>query len=547
MGDDVTYFAKTDFRNKDKKFGMKASDRRRHMYVIGKTGMGKTTLLENMAIQDIRNDKGLAIVDPHGEFADKLIDYVPAERTNEVIYFNPGDINWPIALNVMEKVDPEHRHLVASGLIGVFKKIWANSWGPRLEYLLRNAILALLEYPGSTLLSIMRMLVDEKYRDKVVDNITDPVVKSFWQDEFTRFHDSFQVEAVSPIQNKVGQFLTSPLIRNIVGQTETSIDMREVMDEGKILIMNLSKGLVGEDNANLLGALMITKLQLAAMGRVEMDPEKREDFHLYVDEFQNFATESFASILSEARKYRLNLILAHQYIAQLSEEVRDSVFGNVGTISCFRVGAEDAEFLEREFAPEFDANDLVNLSKYKIYLRLMIDGVASRPFSANTLPPVEKPESSNRESIIKTTREKYATPREEVEDKIARWSGFKEAIDGEKLEREEDKGDDLHHTVCWNCGKKTKVPFEPDGERPVYCDDCLDKDIEDEPDHPPLEKVGLNGEGKKRKKSQEEKNSQSQSSSTGSKEQSESHKKEEPDLDSLQEAIEDARTNQGEE
>lgn len=516
------------------------------MYVIGKTGMGKTTLLENMAIQDIRNGNGLAIVDPHGEFADKLIDYVPSERTNEVVYFNPGDINWPIALNVMEKVDPEHRHLVASGLIGVFKKIWANSWGPRLEYLLRNAILALLEYPGSTLLSIMRMLVDEKYRDKVVDNITDPVVKSFWEDEFNRYHNSFQVEAISPIQNKVGQFLTSPLIRNIVGQTESSIDMREVMDEGKILIMNLSKGLVGEDNANLLGALMITKLQLAAMGRVNMDPEERKDFHLYVDEFQNFATESFASILSEARKYRLNLILAHQYIAQLSEEVRDAVFGNVGTISCFRVGAEDAEFLEREFAPEFDANDLVNLSKYKIYLRLMIDGVASRPFSANTLPPVEKPETSNRETIIKVTREKYATPREEVEDKIARWSGFKEAIDGEKLEREKDKGDDLHQAVCWNCGKKTTVPFEPDGERPVYCEDCLDKDIEDEPEHPPLEEVGLNNKKEKGTDKSEKKKTKSSSRATG-KSSKGNKKKEEPDLDGLKEAIENARTNQGEE
>jgi CxxC-x17-CxxC domain-containing protein len=381
----------------------------------------------------------------------------------------------------------------------------------------------------------MRMLVDEKYREKVVDNITDPVVKSFWEDEFTRYHNRFQVEAISPIQNKVGQFLTSPLIRNIVGQTESSINMREVMDEGKILIMNLSKGLVGEDNSNLLGALMITKLQLAAMGRVEMEPEERRDFNLYVDEFQNFATESFASILSEARKYRLNLVLAHQYIAQLSEEVRDAVFGNVGTISCFRVGAEDAEFLEREFSPEFDANDLVNLSKFKIYLRLMIDGMASRPFSAKTLPPMDKPESSNRDEIVKVTRENYATPREEVEDKIARWSGFKKAIDGEKLEREEskDESDNLHETVCWNCGKKTKVPFEPDGERPVYCEDCLDKDIEDEPEHPPLEEIALKGTQKGNEKKKGTNNS-------SQKQSSQKDKNDEPDLEGLKEAIKDA-------
>lgn len=547
--DGINLFAKTNFRNGQKKFGIKTRDRRRHVYTIGKTGMGKTTMLENMAISDIRSGKGVGIVDPHGEFADKMLDFVPNERTNDVIYFHPGDIKWPIALNVMQKVAPEYRHLVASGLVGVFKKIWADSWGPRLEYLLRNAILALLEYPGSTLLGIMRMLVDKKYRKKVVESVTDPVVGSFWRDEFTRYHNRFQVEAISPIQNKVGQFLTSPLIRNIVGQTKSTIDMREVLDEGKILIMNLSKGLVGEDNSNLLGALMITKLQLAAMGRVDMPIEERNDFYLYVDEFQNFATEAFANILSEARKYRLNLVLAHQYIAQLPEEVRDAVFGNIGTLISFRVGAEDAEFLEREFSPEFSAMDLVNLAKYNVYLRLMIEGIASRPFSAITLSPVAPPETSNREAIIKVSRERYATPRKEVEEKIARWSGFQEAVESTKQKSSDSQkkdDDNLNETTCWHCGEKTKVPFVPDGVRPVYCKECLKKakegKIKEKPKFPPLKKV----EAQKRKK-QDKEASASVSLKEAREMGSEKFKSSRPnpnkkqDLSKLREAIEEAR------
>lgn len=426
--DDIVYIGETNFRNQKRRFGIKSDDRRRHVYVIGKTGMGKTTLLENLAAQDIQAGRGVAIVDPHGEFAEKMLSFIPSSRVNDTIYFNPADLNWPIALNVVEKVAVEHRHLIASGLVGVFKKIWADSWGPRLEYVLRNAILALLEYPDSTLLGIMRILADKTYRKKVVQNIRDPVVRSFWIEEFSKYPDRFQAEAVAPIQNKVGQFLTSPLIRNIVGQTKSSINMREVMDEGKILIMNLSKGRIGEDNSALLGAMMITRLQLAAMARIDIPEEERRDFYLYVDEFQNFATESFANILSEARKYRLNLTLAHQYITQLEEPVRDSVFGNVGTIISFRVGAEDAEFLEKEFSPEFSAHDLVNLSKYNIYLKLMIDGVASRPFSAVSLPPVLPPAENKTEQVINVTRHRYSTPRERVEEKIRRWSGYEDLI-----------------------------------------------------------------------------------------------------------------------
>jgi hypothetical protein len=421
----MTIFAKTNFRNKETVFGIKPGDRRRHMYVIGKTGMGKTNMIQNMAIQDIRNGNGVAVVDPHGEFAEECLKAVPSFRINDVIYFNPADMEYPIAMNIMEDVDLEHRHLVASGLVGVFKKLWADSWGPRLEYLLRNAILALLEYPGSTLLGVNRLLIDEKYRGEVLKQVADPVVKSFWVDEFSRYHDKMLAEAISPIQNKVGQFLSSPLIRNVVGQTRSSFSVREAMDTGKILVMNLSKGKIGEDNSALLGAMMITKIQLAAMARVDMPQAERKDFYLYVDEFQNFATESFANILSEARKYRLNLILAHQFIAQLDEAVKDAVFGNVGTLVSFRVGALDAELLEKEFRPTFHGNDLVNLSKYAIYIRLMIDGVANRPFSATTLSPINLSDTrENIEKIVRVSRERYSKKKGVVEDKIYRWSGI---------------------------------------------------------------------------------------------------------------------------
>jgi len=497
--EEITIFAETDFRNQRKRFGVKIDDRRRHLYIIGKTGTGKTTLLENMAIQDIQRGNGIGIVDPHGEFAEKMLDFVPSERLNDVIYFNPADLDWPIAFNAMEKVDPEHRHLVASGLVGVFKKLWADTWGPRLEYVLRNAIMALLEYPGSTLLGIMRMLVDKTYRQKVVDKINDPVVKSFWVDEFSKYRGNFEVEAIAPIQNKVGQFLTNPLIRNIVGQTKSSIDIRAAMDEGKIFIMNLSKGKIGEDTSALLGAMLITKLQLAAMSRVDVPEEDRRDFYLYIDEFQNFSTQSFTNILSEARKYRLDLILAHQYITQVEEEVRDAVFGNVGTIITFRIGAADAEFLEKEFEPEFNVNDLVNLGFAQIYLKLMIDGFASRPFSATTLPPLVKQVTSQKEKIIRISRERYGRSRQEVEEKIVRWSGMfeeKEEISASMIspsshlrsEKTQDAplakrpvsdvfpsqtSSQIFIDKCWDCGKKVELKFKPDGVRPIYCRECL--------------------------------------------------------------------------
>lgn len=450
VSEDIVLIGETNFRNRRTRFGIKTDDRRRHMYIVGKTGMGKSNLLEGMIFQDIQAGRGVAIVDPHGDLAEKVLDFVPSSRINDVIYFNPADVDFPIAFNVLEKVDSSLRHLVSSGLIGVFKKIWADSWGPRLEYLLRNSILALLDYPDSTLLGINRILTDKAYRKKVVDKLQDPVVKAFWVEEYAKYPDKFATEAIAPIQNKVGQFLSSSLIRNIVGQVKSSITMREVMDQKKILILNLSKGRIGEDNSALLGAMMITKIQLAAMSRVDIMEKERVDFYLYVDEFQNFATDSFADILSEARKYRLNLIIAHQYIEQLGEVVQPAVFGNVGTMLIFRVGAADAEFLVKEFTPYFTEEDLVNLPKYNIYLKLMIDGVASTPFSSSTLPPVNVM-FGNREKIINVTRERYAKPRTVVEEKIMRWSGLempeKDGEEGETPYGEVAQSPDIDTTV----------------------------------------------------------------------------------------------------
>jgi len=440
--------------------------------------MGKTALLENMAIQDIRAGRGVGIIDPHGEAAEKLLNFIPAKRVNDVIYFNPADLNFPMPFNVMEKVAPEYRHLVASGLMAVFKKIWPDVWSARMEYILSNSILALLEDPNSTLLGINRILADPEYRKKIIEKVKDPMVKSFWNNEFARYTQRYEVEATAAIQNKIGQLISNPLIRNIIGQVKSKLDMRKIMDEKKIFIVNLSKGRIGEENSRLLGALLVTKLQLAAMSRVDIDEEERKDFFLYVDEFQNFATEAFANTLSEARKYRLSLILANQYIAQLEEmtalgrssKVRDAVFGNVGTLIVFRVGAEDAEYLEKEFVPDILAEDLVNLAKYNIYIKLMIDGIAGRPFSSNTLKPYEQLEDSHKEKIIKLARERYSIERHVVEEKIKRWMG-----DVELPETFQSEQSVLYDAICSSCGKNTKLNFRPEKGRPIYCKPCLKK------------------------------------------------------------------------
>ncbi len=421
---DITYFAETDARNKKIRFGIKSADRLKHLYVIGKTGMGKSTLLENMAIQDIQNGNGVAFIDPHGGTAEKLLDYVPENRVKDVLYFAPFDLDYPISFNIMEDVGPDKRHLVVAGLMATFEKIWADAWSARMAYILQNTLLALLEFPGATLLGVNRMYVDKDFRKQVVDNIKDVAVRSFWVDEYTKYTDRYTQEATPAIQNKIGQFASNPLIRNIIGQSASTFDLRKIMDEKKILIMNLSKGLVGEGNAKLLGSMLITKIYLAAMSRADLSAKEMvaaPNFYFYVDEFQSFANRSFADILSEARKYKLNLTIAHQYIEQMEEEVRDAVFGNVGTMITFRVGAFDAEVLEKEFAPKFTAEDLVNLGFAQIYLKLMIDGVSSQPFSATTLPSFPKPEANFKSEVIKKSREQYAKARVDVEKNITDW------------------------------------------------------------------------------------------------------------------------------
>lgn len=419
--DRVTYFAATDNRGKRVPFGLKAKDRARHMYVIGKTGMGKSTLLENMAIQDIRNGEGMAFIDPHGSAVEKLLEYVPEHRLKDVVYFAPFDLDQPIAFNVMEDVGYDKRHLVVSGLMATFKKIWQDAWSARMEYILSNTLLALLEYPDATLLAVNRMYTDKAYRKRVVDNIKDPVVKDFWTKEFANYGDRYTQEATPAIQNKIGQFTSNPLIRNIIGQPKSSFDIREVMDNKKILLINLSKGLVGDTNMRLLGSMLTTRIFLGAMSRAELDPEAlklSKAFYFYVDEFQNFANDTFAEILSEARKYNLNLIIAHQYVEQMEEQVRAAVFGNVGTTVAFRVGPFDAEVLETVFSPEFMKEDLVNLGFAQTYMTLMIDGVGSRPFSAVTIPPIEPPARSFKKEVIEMSRQQFGNKRAAVEEAI---------------------------------------------------------------------------------------------------------------------------------
>jgi hypothetical protein len=421
----IIYFAKTNSRGREIPFGIKREDRKRHMYIIGKTGVGKSTLLENMAIQDIRNGEGLAFIDPHGQTADRLLEYVPKHRIGDVLYFAPFDMDNPIAFNVMEDVGYDKRHLVVSGLMNAFHRLFGeDKWSDRMEYILSNTLLALLEYPNATLLDINRMYVDKAFRKKVVENATDPVVKQFWVQEFGSYSERYAQEATPAIQNKIGQFTSNPLIRNIVGQAKSSFDIREMMDEKKILIINLSKGRVGEVNAALLGSMLVTKIYLAAMSRADVPISVMKDlpsFYLYVDEFQSFANKSFADILSEARKYKLNLIITHQYVEQMEEEVRDAVFGNVGTTVAFRVGPFDAELLEKIFEPQFNTTDLVNLGFSQIYLTLMIDGVGSPPFSATTLPPFDLPQERYVVDVIASSRRLFGRNRKDVEEQIEKW------------------------------------------------------------------------------------------------------------------------------
>lgn len=399
-------------------FGIRAIDRGKHVYVIGKTGMGKSTMLENLAIQDIQNGEGIAFIDPHGSTAEKLLDFVPHDRINDVVYFAPFDTDHPLGFNVMEDVGYDKRHLVVSGLMGALKRIWVDAWSARMEYILQNTLLALLEYPGSTLLDVNRMLTNKTFRAAVVEKVTDPIVRAFWTEEFANFTDSYTREATPAIQNKIGQFTANPLIRNIVGQPKSSFDLRQIMDEKKIFIVNLSKGRMGETNASLLGSMLTVKIYLAAMSRADEPPTRLARlprFYFYVDEFQSMMNEAFADILSESRKYKLALTLANQYIEQMDEKVREAVFGNIGTLICFRVGPFDAEVLKTVFEPTFTPEDLVGLGIGQIYLTLMIDGVGSPPFSAETIPPIEAPNISYREDVIVQSRTRYGRPRADIE------------------------------------------------------------------------------------------------------------------------------------
>jgi len=411
---EINFFARTEFKNKVVTFGIKKYDRRKHVYIIGKTGTGKTTLIANMAINDMRNREGVAVIDPHGDLCEILLDYIPSYRLNDVCYLDPSDVGNPFALNPLQVDNKEHQELVASGIVSIFYKLYSYSWGPRLEYILRNTLLTLVTRPDSTLVDLPVLLTNKNFRRSVVERLDDPVLENFWIKEYEKMPDRLQSEAISPILNKVGQFVASPTIRAIIGQTRSTVDLEKIMNEGKILLVNLSSGKIGEDNAALLGAMFITKIQLAAMGRAKVPEEERRDFYLYVDEFQNFATSSFIKILSEARKYRLNLALANQYIAQVPEDVQKAIFGNIGTLLSFLVGAEDSQILAREFGGVYSEEELVSLGNFQIITKIAIDNLTSRPFYAFTLP-LPRSKNQNRPKVLRLSREKFTKPLEKVE------------------------------------------------------------------------------------------------------------------------------------
>lgn len=423
---DISLLGVTNFRGTNTVFGLYRQDRGRHVYILGQTGTGKSGALELLTLSDIYYDQGFAVIDPHGDYAQHVLSFIPQRRLDDVVYFNPADTDFPIGFNPLEISDPSLKGHISSELVGVLKRLFAESWGPRLEYILRYSLLALLDYPNSTMLDITRLLTDKKFRAHVITYIDDPVVKNFWVTEFASWNDKFAAEAVAPVLNKVGAFTANPMIRNIIGQPKSTFNIRRIMDEGKILVVNLSRGLMGEDNAGILGAMMVTKIQLAAMGRADMPMDQRRPFYLYVDEFQNFATDSFATILSEARKYGLNLTVANQYISQMSEEVRSAVFGNVGTILCFRISPDDAPFLQKYFEPQFEAPDLIQQHSRFFVTTMMIGDEKAPAFSAKTLNlPTAPGDLTSR--IVSLSRDRYARARADVEKLVRDNAGL--AID----------------------------------------------------------------------------------------------------------------------
>lgn len=420
---DISLFGVTNFRGDNTIFGIKRADRGRHVYILGQTGTGKSGALELLTLSDIYWDQGFAVIDPHGDYAQHVLSFIPERRIDDVVYFNPADTQNPIGFNPLEVSDPSLKGHISSEVVGVLKRLFAESWGPRLEYILRYTLLALLDYPNATMLDITRMLTDRKFRDKVISHLEDPVVKNFWVTEFASWNDKFASEAVAPVLNKVGAFTANPMVRNIIGQPKSTFNVREIMDQGKILVVNLSRGMMGEDNAGVLGALMVTKIQLSAMGRADTPEKDRRQFYLYVDEFQNFATDSFAVILSEARKYGLNLTIANQYISQMGQAVRDAVFGNVGTVVSFRVSPDDSPFLQKYFEPEFESSDLIQQHSRFFVVTMMIDGEKAPAFSAKTLN-LPQPPADNTATIIERSRERYSRPKSDVEDLIKETSGL---------------------------------------------------------------------------------------------------------------------------
>ena len=385
MENKVTVIGETDFRNLRRCFGLKRADRRAHTYVIGKTGTGKSTLIANLARQDMTAGEGFALIDPHGDLVQQVLESVPQSRQSDVTYFNVPDCARPLAFNPLEATEPALRPLVASGLLSVFKKIWPEFWGPRMEYILRNVLLTLLDVPKSTLLDVPRLLDDDDFRRFAVSVTNNPEVRRFWTREYEKYPRNFRAEAIAPIQNKIGEFLVNPILRRIVGQPKSSFDLRQMMDEGRILLVNLAKGRIGEDTAALLGSMLVTQMSIAALSRSELPEEDRRDFYCYLDEFPSYTTNALAGMLAEMRKYKLSLVLAHQFLKQVEEPVQHAILGNVGTTIAFRTGLGDALLLEKEFWPELDAGDLIGLPNHHVYVKVMADGVVSRPFSAVTL------------------------------------------------------------------------------------------------------------------------------------------------------------------
>jgi hypothetical protein len=420
MENNFLILGKIIYKEREEYFGIYKEDRKRHIYIIGKTGTGKTTLLLNMMKKDIENGEGLAFFDPHGDAIFKILKYIPKHRLEDVIFLNPGDLDHPFGFNPLEEVDYYKRHLVVSTILSVFKKIWKDAWSARMEYILQNAVLTLLEYPGATLLDINRILSEDSFRKNIVKNLKDPVVKAFWENEFEKYHLQFRTEAIAPIQNKVGQFISNPLIRNIIGQSKSTLDLREIMDERKILLVNLSIGMIGEASAQLLGGLFIGSIFLKAMERVNIPEEKRQDFYLYIDEFQNFATESFVNILSESRKFGLSLILANQYLDQVDESIKKAIFGNIGSFIVFRIGYNDANIFFEEFERSIYPENFVNLPNFYAFAKIIYKGKPEKPFLCQTLPLEKEPEVNYVDEILSYNHLKYTLPREIVEARIKR-------------------------------------------------------------------------------------------------------------------------------